>query len=156
MRMRAGALLPIALMAAALPASMASAAADGAKVYQRCAACHLPTGKGVPGAFPPLQADVRALAGIPEGRRYLALAVTKGLSGPLTVEGKTYRGMMPPQSGLDDEAVAAVLSHVTGNIASDDQAVKPFTTAEVKAARDSGAGLDAAAVARLQPKLPRK
>lgn len=156
MTMRRQALFPIVLIAAALPTSMAMAAADGAKVYQRCAACHLATGKGVPGAFPPLQADVRALAGIPEGRRYLVLAVTRGLSGPLTVEGKTYRGMMPPQSGLDDEAVAAVLSHVTGDIAGGGPAVKPFTEAEVKTARDSGAGLDTAAVARLQPKLSRK
>ncbi|WP_156397603.1 MULTISPECIES: c-type cytochrome [unclassified Sphingomonas] len=154
--MRPGALFPIALMTAVLPTSLASAAADGAKVYQRCAACHLPTGKGVPGAFPPLQADVRALAGIPEGRRYLVLAVTSGLSGPLTVEGKTYRGMMPPQSGLDDEAVAAVLSHVTGEIAGGGRTVKPFTAAEVRMAQDSGAGLDAAAVARLQPKLSGK
>jgi len=156
MRMRAGVLLPIALMTAALPSSMAMAGADGAKVYQRCAACHLPTGKGVPGAFPPLQADVRALAGSPQGRRYLVLAVTRGLSGPLTVEGKAYRGMMPPQSGLDDEAVAAVLSHVTGTIAGGGPVVKPFSAAEVKAVRDGGAGLDPAAVARLQPKLSGK
>lgn len=155
MRLGRTILLPVGLMLAVLPAT-AMAAADGAKVYQRCAACHLPTGKGVPGAFPPLQADVRALAGKPEGRRYLALAVTRGLSGPLTVEGKTYRGMMPPQSGLDDEAVAAVLSHVTGTVAGGGTAVKPFTAAEIKAARDGAAGLDAAAVARLQPKLSGK
>ena len=156
MSMRRAMVLPAALATLALPAGMASAAADGAKVYQRCAACHLPTGKGVPGAFPPLQSDVRALAGTVAGRRYLALAVTRGLSGPLTVEGNTYRGMMPAQSGLDDEAVAAVLSHVTATIAGGGDAVKPFTAAEVKTARDSGAGLDAAAVARLQPKLTGK
>lgn len=143
-----------AILAAA--ASAASAAVDGARVYQRCAACHLATGAGVPGAFPPLKADVRALAGMPAGRRYLSLAVIKGLSGPIDVEGKPYRGMMPAQAGLDDEAVAAVLTHVTGTVAGGGKAVKPFTAAEVKAARDSGGGLDAAAVAHLQPKLPRK
>lgn len=145
--------LPLVALVAAAPAQSAP---DGAKIYQRCAACHLATGKGVPGAFPPLQSDVRALAGKPEGRRYLVLAVTRGLAGPLTVEGKTYRGMMPAQSGLDDESVAAVLTHVTGTIAGGGNAVKPFTAAEVKAARESGAALDAAAVARLQPKLPAK
>lgn len=146
-------LLPLAALLAAAPVQSAP---DGAKIYQRCAACHLATGKGVPGAFPPLQSDVRALAGKPEGRRYLVLAVTRGLAGPLTVEGKTYRGMMPAQSGLDDESVAAVLTHVTGTIAGGGSAVKAFTAAEVKAARESGAALDAAAVARLQPKLPAK
>jgi len=149
-------ILPAVGAALAAIASAAPAAVDGAQVYQRCAACHLATGAGVPGAFPPLQADVRSLAGIPAGRRYLSLAVIKGLSGPITVEGKAYRGMMPAQAGLDDEAVAAVLSHVTGTVAGGGKAVKPFTAAEVKAARDSGAGLDAAAVARLQPKLPGK
>jgi mono/diheme cytochrome c family protein len=146
-------LLPLVALLAAAPAQSAP---DGAKIYQRCAACHLATGKGVPGAFPPLQSDVRALAGKPEGRRYLVLAVARGLAGPLTVEGKTYRGMMPAQSGLDDESVAAVLTHVTGTIAGGGNGVKPFTAAEVKAARESGATLDAAAVARLQPKLPAK
>ncbi|MES2496945.1 MAG: cytochrome c [Pseudomonadota bacterium] len=156
MMMRRLAVLSIASILAVSPPSMAQAVVDGAQIYHRCAACHLPTGKGVPGAFPPLQADVRALAGTPAGRRYLSLAVIKGLAGPLTVEGKAYRGMMPAQSGLDDEAVAAVLTHVTATVASGNKAVKPFTAAEVKAARDGGAGLDAAAVARLQPKLSGK
>ncbi|MFZ5707532.1 MAG: c-type cytochrome [Pseudomonadota bacterium] len=146
-------LLPLVALLAAAPAQSAP---DGAKIYQRCAACHLATGKGVPGAFPPLQSDVRALAGKPDGRRYLILAVTRGLAGPLTVEGKTYRGIMPAQGELDDESVAAVLTHVTGTIAGGGSAVKPFTAAEVKAARESGAALDAAAVARLQPKIPAK
>lgn len=144
---------PLLFLLAAAPLQSAP---DGAKIYQRCAACHLATGKGVPGAFPPLQSDVRALAGMPDGRRYLVLAVTRGLAGPITVEGKTYRGMMPAQGGLDDEAIAAVLTHVTGTIAGGGKGVKAFTAAEVKAARESGATLDAAAVARLQPKLPAK
>ena len=28
---------------------------DGATVFKRCAACHLATGAGVPGAYPPLK-----------------------------------------------------------------------------------------------------
>ena len=30
--------------------------------YQRCAACHLPTGEGIPGAFPPLKGRVAKIA----------------------------------------------------------------------------------------------
>ena len=44
-------------------------------IEQRCAACHLSNGAGVPGAFPPLKTDVRKLAGTVAGRRYLALVV---------------------------------------------------------------------------------
>src|SRR5262245_39834719 len=40
---------------AAAPAAAANAALDGAPIYAaRCAACHQPTGAGLPGVFPPL------------------------------------------------------------------------------------------------------
>lgn len=147
-------LLAAGIASASPPAP--SAAPSGAQVYTRCAACHLASGAGVPGAFPPLNADVRALANRPDGRRYLALAVIKGLSGPLVVEGKTYQGVMPSHAMLDDAAVAAVLTHVTGTIAKTGRAPRAFTRAEVAASRAAGASLDAAAVARSQPKLTRR
>lgn len=131
------------------PAPAAGPAPNGAAIYQRCAACHTATGRGVPGAYPPLGADYRALAAKPAGRRYLVLAVTRGLNGPITVEGKPYRGMMPAQSGLDDASVAAVLNHVGTGIARTGPAFAPFTAAEVAKARASGAALSAADVARL-------
>ena len=55
----------------ALAATPALAAADGAALYSRCSACHLPTGKGVPGAFPGFGADFVKLSGTAPGRRYL-------------------------------------------------------------------------------------
>lgn len=148
--------LPLSLAALAFAAVMAapmatagSPAPDGAKVYARCAACHTSTGSGVPGAYPPLGEDFRTQAATPAGRRYLALAVIKGLMGPITVSGKNYNGTMPAQSGLDDAAVAAVLNHVGARIAAAGPRFHPFTLAEVAAARASGAALNAAAVARL-------
>ncbi|ABD26129.1 cytochrome c, class I [Novosphingobium aromaticivorans DSM 12444] len=134
-----------ALLALALPAD---AAPDGATVFARCAACHTRTGAGVPGAYPPLGADFRALAAKSAGRRYLALAVIKGLSGPITVEGKPYRGVMPAQV-LDDATTAAVLNHVGTQIAKTGPAFKPFTDKEVAGHRASGSGLSAADVAKL-------
>lgn len=131
-----------------LPAS-AMAAPDGAALYKRCAACHLPTGAGIPGAFPALTKEPRQLAMKPEGRRYLALVVIKGVAGPLVVDGKTYRGVMPAQSGLDDEAVAAVLNHVTGTLGTEGKAPKPFTAEEIATARKSGAALTSADVGKL-------
>lgn len=147
-------LTPAAFLTAAALAPVAAdaqSAPNGAQVYARCAACHLPTGAGVPGAFPPLGADVRALAGSPAGRRYLVLVVTKGVAGPITVEGRSYRGLMPAQGGLDDAQVAAVLTHVTATVAKGGKGVKPFTAAEVAAVRASSAGITAAAVAKMQP-----
>lgn len=136
-----------------LPSLPAPAAAPpgpgGAATFARCAACHTATGKGVPGAYPPLGTDFRKLAAKPAGRRYLALAVVKGLNGPLTVEGKPYRGVMPAQTALDDAAIAGVLNHVGTAIATSGPAFRAFTTAEVAAARASGAGLTGAEVVKL-------
>lgn len=143
--------LGLSLAAAQSPALAAGPAPNGAQIYTRCAACHTATGRGVPGAFPPLGADFRAQAASPAGRRYLSLAVIKGLMGPLTVEGRTYRGMMPAQGGLDDAAVAAVLNHVGTVIARIGPPFRAFTAAEVAAARASGARLTAADVAKLHP-----
>lgn len=130
---------------------LAAGAPSGAQIYARCAACHTATGAGVPGAYPPLGADFKTQAATPAGRRYLALAVIKGLMGPLTVDGRTYRGVMPAQSGLNDEAVASVLNHVGKVIAKAGPSFRAFTAAEIGAARKSGAKLTAADVAKLHP-----
>lgn len=137
--------LMLAGLAAAGPAL---AADDGATIYKRCAACHLANGAGVPGAFPPLKTDVRSLGATAAGRRYLALVVIRGVSGPITVEGKAYRGTMPAQAGLNDAQVAAVLNHVIRG-----GSAKPFTPGEIAGYRAGGAGLNSAAVGRLQPKV---
>lgn len=141
--------LAAAALALSAPAVRAGAAPDGATIFNRCAACHTATGAGVPGAFPPLQADFRTLATTAAGRRYVALAVIKGLTGPITVEGKPYRGVMPAQSGLTDADIAAVLNHVGTRIAKSGPPFRAFTAAEVSAARASGAALASADVAKL-------
>ncbi len=143
--------LLLALLVLAAPA--AAQAPDGAALYKRCAACHLPSGAGVTGAFPPLQTDFLSLAGKADGRRYLALALIKGIAGPLTVDGKTYRGVMPAQSMLDDAGIATVLNHVGNTIAKGGNGFRAFTPAEVAAARQSGEGLTSANIGALHGKL---
>lgn len=140
-------------LAPGLVSAAGGTATEGAKTFARCAACHTATGAGVPGAFPPLQEDFRKLAANAPGRRYIALAVIKGLIGPITVDGKAYRGVMPAQSDLDDAAVAAVLNHVGTNIAKSGPAFHPFSSGEVAAARASGAQLSSSDVARLHAGL---
>jgi mono/diheme cytochrome c family protein len=139
----------MAVAAFALPAT---AAPDGAAVYARCAACHTKTGAGVPGAFPPLAGDFRALAAKPTGRRYLVLVLTRGVSGPITVEGKPYRGVMPAQS-LDDAAAAAVLNHVGTQIAKTGPAMKLFTDKEVATHRASVGKLSPADIGKLHAEV---
>ena len=103
-----------------------------------CSVCHQPNGQGVEGVFPPL-AGSDLLATTPKRAVHIAL---NGLSGPLTVNGKTYNSVMPPMSQLNDDEIANILSYVThswGNKGSE-----AFTAAEVhdvrqKTARPAGA-----------------
>jgi len=125
------------------------AAVDGAAVYAKCAACHTRTGAGVPAVFPPLGEDFRTMAASDAGRRYLALVVTRGVSGPIKVGGKPYAGVMPAQATLDDASVAAVLNHVGTEIAKTGPAFKPFAEAEIAAIRAGGAALSAQDVGKL-------
>jgi nitrite reductase (NO-forming)/hydroxylamine reductase len=83
-------------------------AAGEAVFLANCAACHQPTGQGLPGAFPPLaQSDF--LLG---NRQEVMQAALFGLSGPITVNGQDYNGVMPSMGYLADEDLAAVLTYV--------------------------------------------
>jgi mono/diheme cytochrome c family protein len=134
----------------------AALAVDGGALFQHCSACHLPTGAGVPGTYPPLAADFRAQAVTPEGRRYLTLVVLKGAIGALTVDGKPYFAVMPAQSQLDDVGIAAVLNHVATDIAKVGEGFVPFTSADVAAVRAADSGLSAQQVTQLHATLVEK
>jgi nitrite reductase (NO-forming) len=93
-----------------------------------CAACHQSTGLGVPHVFPPLagsdflKADKARAIGI----------VLNGLSGPITVNGETYRSQMPPQRQLSDRQISDVLSYVRTAFGNK---MDPVTAVEVANAR---------------------
>lgn len=88
------------------------ATSEGAKVYQRCAACHLANGKGVPGSFPALAGRLGPAAVSEAGRAYLVMTVAAGAAGEIDVDGTKIRGFMPAQAGLSDADIAAVLNYV--------------------------------------------
>jgi cytochrome c6 len=73
-------------------------AADGKALYQKnCAACHQPTGKGIPGAFPPLAGST---------------FVQGPAQDPATVLLKGRGGMPNFAQSLTDGDIAAVLTYV--------------------------------------------
>jgi len=104
---------------------------DGKKVYQRtCVACHQAQGQGLEGAFPPLakadylNADVdRAIE-----------TVLKGHTGGITVNGKQYNSMMPPQP-LTPEQIADVLTYVYHNWENNKTVVSPERVKKVREKR---------------------
>lgn len=80
----------------------------GKNVYSaNCAACHMPEGSGVPGAFPPVASSDYLNADVDRSIR----AVGQGLSGEITVNGKTYNNVMP-KLNLSDREIANVLTYV--------------------------------------------
>ncbi len=88
---------------------MGEVMARGETVYLgNCAACHQPTGQGLPGAFPPL-----AQSDFLEGNRQEVMqAALFGLSGPITVNGVDYNGVMPSMGYLRDQELADALTYV--------------------------------------------
>lgn len=88
--------------------AVADAPPSGEDIYKKtCIACHQATGEGVAGAFPPLAKSDYLAA----DKERAIKQVLKGSSGEITVNGKTYNNVMPPQP-LNDEECAAVLSYV--------------------------------------------
>ncbi len=85
--------------------------ADGEEIYQDfCVQCHLDSGEGVSGVFPPLADSDYLLNNIDlsiKGIKY-------GLNGPIEVNGETYDGVMQNQ-GLEEEEVADVMNYILNN-----------------------------------------
>ena len=133
--MNARFLSPLAiLVATAVMAEDAKPAAPNPEVMKRgqavyartCIACHQPTGMGLPPVFPPLA-----------GSEWVAMSpsipirnILQGMSGPVTVKGITYNGMMPPVTGVTDRDIADVVTYVRNSFGNSGSEV---TEEEVKA-----------------------
>jgi putative membrane-bound dehydrogenase-like protein len=102
----------------------------GLAVYSlTCVACHGPEGKGVPGAFPPLDGS----EWVPGDVTVPIRIVINGLQGPVKVAGQDFNNIMPPHIDLDDQKIADVLTYVRQSWSNDAEAVTP---AQVKAVRE--------------------
>ncbi|RKD12906.1 quinoprotein glucose dehydrogenase [Pelobium manganitolerans] len=82
---------------------------SGAALYKAyCESCHKENGQGVSNTFPPLSGAEQTL-GSPE---QLLRIVLDGLSGQITVKGKTYDQHMPAFNFLKDEEIAKILTYI--------------------------------------------
>ncbi len=106
--------------------------ADGKKQYAAiCAACHQPSGAGVPGAFPPL-IGTEYVTGDP--KRLIAI-ILKGVVGEITVDGKVYNNAMPGQGTvLNDKKVAAISTYIRHEFGQGASPVTPELSAETRKA----------------------
>lgn len=124
---------PAGETSAAAPA-VAAGPESGEQLYLRCATCHQPDGKGLPGSFPPLAGSHYANAADPA---VPISVVLHGMQGPLTIDGVDYNGVMPAYgTGIEmsDDEVAAVLTHVRSSWGNASGAV---TAAQVAAERSA-------------------
>ncbi|MES2659919.1 MAG: PVC-type heme-binding CxxCH protein [Verrucomicrobiota bacterium] len=102
----------------------------GLAIYNRtCIACHGPDGKGVPGAFPPLDG-----ASWPVGDPSVPIRILlSGLQGPIEVSGVKYENIMPPHTDLKDDEIADVLTYVRQSWSNDATAVTADTVKQTRA-----------------------
>lgn len=86
---------------------------QGAKTYGKCAGCHGADGKGDGANFPPL-ADSEWVTG--ENTEALAMIILNGVSGPITVAGKTWNGAMPAQGPLSAKELATLMTYLRNGL----------------------------------------
>ncbi|MEO5714743.1 MAG: PVC-type heme-binding CxxCH protein [Luteolibacter sp.] len=102
----------------------------GAMVYAKtCVACHGPEGKGVPMAFPPLDASDWIAADHTVATRI----VLNGLQGPVEAAGQKVTSLMPPLIDLKDQEIADVLTYIRQSWSNDGTAVTADQIKETRA-----------------------
>jgi len=106
--------------------------AHGAQLYATyCAACHQPTGLGLPGAFPPLKDNPAVLNA--DATKQLDV-ILHGLHGE-AIDGVSYPSAMPPfAAALNDADIADIANHE--RISWGNQA-RQVTAEQVKAVREA-------------------
>jgi uncharacterized protein len=104
--------------------------ARGLEVYNRtCIACHGPDGKGVPGAFPPLDGTtwVTGDPSVP------IRVVLHGIQGPIEVNGQKFENIMPAHVDLNDTEIADVLTYIRQNWSNDATPIEPAAVGQTRA-----------------------
>jgi len=101
--------------------------AAGKQLFTACAACHQPTGQGVPNVFPPLAGSDFLNA---DKGRAISIII-HGKQGEVVVNGVKYNNSMPPFP-LSDQDIAHVLTYIYNSFGNSGVEVTPE---EVKAQR---------------------
>jgi mono/diheme cytochrome c family protein len=123
----------------------------GKSVYGAvCAACHQPTGLGLPPAFPPLVGS----EWVKGSEERIIRIVLHGLQGPIKVKGTDFVGVMPPTGpgsgyNLSPEKVAAVLTYVRHEYGEGAAPISAEKVAEIRAKEGTRAAWTGAELEKL-------
>jgi len=94
-----------------------------------CATCHQRDAAGLSTIFPPLAGSDYLMA---DRTRSIEI-ILHGLSGPVTVNGASFNGVMPAFSNLTDHEVANVLTYIRANFGNEGDAITDEEVAAVRA-----------------------
>lgn len=119
------------------PQSSEQGSDAGKGVFGQCSACHMPSGEGVVGAFPPLRGRVASLAETENGRLYLASVLLNGMNGAIKVKDVSYNGFMLAYGHiLSDQQISEVLNYVALELTDTPvDGFQEFSTKEISEAR---------------------
>jgi ubiquinol-cytochrome c reductase cytochrome b subunit len=111
-------------------ATQSSTNGPGAQTFSNnCSTCHGAQGQGQPGAFPPL-AKNPTVTGDPN--KVIGI-VLNGLHEPITVNGQSYNGQMPPWKGtLTNKEIADVITYIRSSWGNSASAVTQAQVASFK------------------------
>ena len=101
----------------------------------QCAVCHQAGGKGQDGLAPPLTEYPGKYATAETGRAQLVATLLHGMFGEIKVRDKHYNFKMPSFASASDDDIAHVLNYVVFDINAQHGDAKPFTAADIRAAR---------------------
>ena len=109
------------------PPEVKESISRGAAIYNNfCASCHLGSGDGIAGTFPP----VNNSDWLTKKRAASIKAVKFGLHGPIEVNGVEYDNLMP-DLGLTDQEIADVMNYIMASW--DNKLKEPVSVEEVAA-----------------------
>jgi nitrite reductase (NO-forming) len=130
---KVGDLAPVAAAAEAKAAGKLTKeqqiAAGGALFKGTCSVCHQDSGQGIPDVFPPLAKSDYLL----KDPKHAIDVALNGLTGKVTVNGKTYNSVMPPMSQLNDDEIANILTYVLNSWGNDGGAISKEDVQKVRA-----------------------
>ncbi|MDS0792437.1 cytochrome c [Burkholderia pseudomultivorans] len=101
----------------------------------QCAVCHQAGGKGQDGLAPPLTEYPGKYATVEQGRAQLVATLLHGMFGEIQVHDKHYNFKMPSFASASDDDIASVLNYVVFDLNAQHGDAKPFTPADIRAAR---------------------
>ena len=108
-------------MASAQENTLQQSMKRGESLYStNCSSCHMPTGEGLGGAFPPL-----ALSNWLKNQKKIIGVVLKGLEGEVTINDEVYNAVMPPLNHLTDREISDVLNFVSNSWGNKQPIIKP-------------------------------